>query len=114
MVVYGSLQAKFMGTKHDSHIHRYGTPEFGNIIFHIAKPYNYDKQILWDCKLCLHLVCDVFIYIAKGTFDLLFCIPYIINAVMEALEIGAIHNKLLDSNGGTSIHIYNRSCMFTK
>ena len=26
MIIYGSLQAEFLGTKHNGHIHRYGTP----------------------------------------------------------------------------------------
>ena len=32
MVIHGSLQAEFMETKHNDHIHRCGTPIFGNIV----------------------------------------------------------------------------------
>ena len=31
MMIYGSLQAEFMDTKQNSHIHRYGTHIFGKI-----------------------------------------------------------------------------------
>ena len=31
-MIYGSLQAEFMETKYNSHIHRYGTFIFGKII----------------------------------------------------------------------------------
>ena len=47
-MVYGSPQAEFMVTKHTGHIHRYGTPFFGNIIVYVSKPINNDNnQILW-------------------------------------------------------------------
>ena len=37
-MIYGSLQAQFMETKHNGHIHRYGTPIFGNIVVYLSKP----------------------------------------------------------------------------
>ena len=47
MMIYGSLQAAFMETKHIDHIHSYGTPIFGNIVVYVSKPINNDNQILW-------------------------------------------------------------------
>ena len=35
MVIYDSLQADFMETKYNGHIHRYGTPILGNIFVYI-------------------------------------------------------------------------------
>ena len=29
---------KFVGTKHNGHIHKYGTPIFGNIVVYVSKP----------------------------------------------------------------------------
>ena len=37
-MIYGSLQAQFMEAKHNGHIHRYGTPIFGNIVVYLSKP----------------------------------------------------------------------------
>ena len=39
MMIYGSLQAEFMETKHNGHIRGYGTPIFGNIVV--------DVSIIW-------------------------------------------------------------------
>ena len=47
MMIYGSLQAEFVGMKHNSQIHRYGTPIFGNIGVYISKPINNNNHILW-------------------------------------------------------------------
>ena len=44
MMIYGGLQAEFMETKHNGHIHSYGTPIFGNIVVNVFKPIN--NQIL--------------------------------------------------------------------
>ena len=46
LATYASLQAEFMGTKHNGHTHRYGTPIFGNIVVYVSKPINKDNQIL--------------------------------------------------------------------
>ena len=49
MMIYGSLQAEFVGTKHNGHIHRYGKSIFGNIVVYtyISKPIDNNNQILW-------------------------------------------------------------------
>ena len=47
VMIYGSLQAEFMETKNNSHIHRYGTPVFGKIVVNISKSINNDNQIFW-------------------------------------------------------------------
>ena len=47
MMIYGSLQAEFMETKYNSHIHWYGTPVFGKIVVYISKPINNNNQVLW-------------------------------------------------------------------
>ena len=36
-MIYGGLQAEFMETKYNGHIHRYGTPLFGKIIVYLSK-----------------------------------------------------------------------------
>ena len=36
-MIYGSMQAEFMGSKYNDHIHRYGTPIFGKIDVYISK-----------------------------------------------------------------------------
>ena len=47
VMLYGSLQAEYMETNHNSHIHRYGTSSFGKIVVNISKSiYNNDK-IFW-------------------------------------------------------------------
>ena len=45
-MIYVSLQAKFMMTKHNDHIYRFGTPIFGNIVVYVSNPINADNQIL--------------------------------------------------------------------
>ena len=35
MMICGSLQAEFVGNKHNGQIHRYGSPIFGNIVIYI-------------------------------------------------------------------------------
>ena len=41
-MIYGSLQAEFMETKYNSHIHR---NIFGKIVVDISKPINNNNQI---------------------------------------------------------------------
>ena len=47
VMIYGSLQAEFMETKYNSHIHGYGTSVFGKIVVNISKSINNNNQILW-------------------------------------------------------------------
>ena len=47
MMIYGSLQAKFMETKHNSLIHKYGILIFGEIVVYVSKPINNDNQLIW-------------------------------------------------------------------
>ena len=47
MMIYGSLYAEFMETKHNGHIHRYGTPIFGNIVVYVSKPITSNNQLFW-------------------------------------------------------------------
>ena len=45
MMIYGSLQAEFIETKYNSHIHGFGTSVFGKIVVYISKPINNKNQI---------------------------------------------------------------------
>ena len=45
VMVYGSLQAKFLETKYNGHIHRYGTPI--KIVVYISKAINNNNKIFW-------------------------------------------------------------------
>ena len=47
VMIYGSLQAEFMETKYNSHIHGYGTSVFDKIIVNISKSINNNSQIFW-------------------------------------------------------------------
>ena len=47
VMIYGSLQAEFMETKYNNHIHRYGTSVFGEIVVNISKSINNNNQIFW-------------------------------------------------------------------
>ena len=40
MMVYSSLQAEFMVTKYDCHIHRYGALVFGKLVIYVSKCQN--------------------------------------------------------------------------
>ena len=40
VMIYGSLQAEFMETKYNSHIHGYGISVFGKIVVNISKSIN--------------------------------------------------------------------------
>ena len=40
MMMYGSLQAEFMETKHNGHILRYGISIFASIGVYVSKPIN--------------------------------------------------------------------------
>ena len=40
VMIYGSLQAEFMETKYNSHIHEYGTFVFGKIVVNTSKSIN--------------------------------------------------------------------------
>ena len=46
-MIYGSLQAEFMDSKYNSHIHLYGTSIFGKIVINITKPINNNNKIFW-------------------------------------------------------------------
>ena len=46
MVIYGRLQAEFMASKHNGHIHRYGTAVFGDIVIEVSKSIKNGNQIL--------------------------------------------------------------------
>ena len=46
VMIYGSLQAEFMETKYNSHIHGYGTSVFGKIVVDISKSINNNSQLL--------------------------------------------------------------------
>ena len=46
MMIYGSMQADFMETKHGGHIHRHGAPIYVNIVVYVSKPIHIDNQIL--------------------------------------------------------------------
>ena len=44
-MIYGSLQAEFMETKYNSHIHGYETSVFGKIVVDISNSINNHYQI---------------------------------------------------------------------
>ena len=44
-MIYGSLQAAFMETKYNSHIHGYGTYVIGKIVVNISKSIKNKYQI---------------------------------------------------------------------
>ena len=47
-MICGSLQAEMMRTKHNGHIHRYETLNFGAIVVNVSKRINEnDDQIFW-------------------------------------------------------------------
>ena len=46
MMIYGSLQAELMETKHNGHIHMHETSIFGNIAVYVSKLINNNNQIL--------------------------------------------------------------------
>ena len=45
VMIYGSLQAEFMETKYNSHIHGYGTSVFGKFVVKVSKSINNNNQI---------------------------------------------------------------------
>ena len=45
VMIYGSLQAEFMETKYNSHIHGYGASVFGKIVVNISKSINNNNKI---------------------------------------------------------------------
>ena len=45
VMIYGSLQAEFMETKYNSHVHGYATSVFGKIVVNISKWINNNDQI---------------------------------------------------------------------
>ena len=45
-MIYGSMQAAFMETMYNSHIHGYGTSAFGKIVVNISKSINNNNQII--------------------------------------------------------------------
>ena len=45
VMIYGNLQAEFMETKYNSHIHGYGTSVFGKIVVNISKSINNNNKI---------------------------------------------------------------------
>ena len=45
VMIYGSLQAEFMETKNNSHIHGYGTSVFGKIAVNVSKSINNNNQV---------------------------------------------------------------------
>ena len=45
VMIYGILQAEFMETKYNSHIHGYGTSVYGKIVVDISQSINNNKQI---------------------------------------------------------------------
>ena len=46
-MIYGSLQAEFVDTQYNGHIHRYWTPSFGNIVVYLSKPLYNGNQKVW-------------------------------------------------------------------
>ena len=52
-MIFGSLQAEFMETKHNGHIHRYGAPISGNIVMYVCKPIKIIIEYFGGCKIYL-------------------------------------------------------------
>ena len=53
MMVYSSLQAEFMVTKYDGHIHRYGALVFGKLVIYVSKSMEGGKK---NCKQRLDII----------------------------------------------------------
>ena len=47
VMIYGRLQAEFLVTNYNSHIHRYGTSIFGKIVVNISKLIYNNNQLFW-------------------------------------------------------------------
>ena len=82
-MIYGSLKAAFMDTKHNGHIHRYGTPIFGTISVYVSKPINNDNQIHWRIKNIVRFDMPNIDWHRKQDFRNISCIPCIINLRMD-------------------------------
>ena len=50
VMIYGSLQAEFVETKYNSHIHSYGASVFGKIVVNMNISINNNNQIFWRLK----------------------------------------------------------------
>ena len=63
MMVYSSLQAEFMVTKYDGHIHRYGALVFGKLVIYVSKSIDNNNVIndgripIWDWQTLPHISC---------------------------------------------------------
>ena len=55
MMIYGSMQAEFMETKCNSHIHGYGTSVFGKIVVNTLRPRQNGRHIADDIFKCILL-----------------------------------------------------------
>ena len=57
MMVYSSLQAEFMVTKYDGHIHRYGALVFGKLVIYVSKSIDNDIMTvqLNHCLILTHV-----------------------------------------------------------
>ena len=44
MIIYGNLQVELMETKHNGHIHMFGTHIVGNIVVYVSKPIHNNNQ----------------------------------------------------------------------
>ena len=58
MMVYSSLQAEFMVTKYDGHIHRYGALVFGKLVIYVryTEPCNFLTKRAWVSQQCTLVV----------------------------------------------------------
>ena len=66
MMVYSSLQAEFMVTKYDGHIHRYGALVFGKLVIYVSKSIDkvsvyVHKHIYIVAYVIWHVVYEIFI-----------------------------------------------------
>ena len=66
LIVSGTLQAEFMGTKHNFHIYNYGTPFL--VTFLVDTNKSMYIRYFGCCKISLDSICKVFIL--RGRHDL--------------------------------------------
>ena len=67
MMVYSSLQAEFMVTKYDGHIHRYGALVFGKLVIYVSKSIDNNNEVV-KYDLIRHAKCSY--YIESKTFPI--------------------------------------------
>ena len=90
MMVSCSLQTVFIGTKHNVHIHRYGTLILAILMFMSLNRLTLIIKFFGGCKIRLDSIYQVFLH-KNGSFSPITCI---INSRMDALWIVIIYSTV--------------------